>query len=88
MNIPVGPDGKITWGEPLSKPGDHVVLRAVIDCIVVMSTCPQDMIPINGGRVSADRSALSPAGLTGHQAFRLRARRSDTQCHVPQSLPM
>ena len=21
MNIPVGPDGKITWGEPLSKPG-------------------------------------------------------------------
>ncbi len=48
MNIPVGPDGKITWGEPLSKPGDHVTLRAVLDCIVVMSTCPQDMIPING----------------------------------------
>jgi uncharacterized protein len=48
MNIPVGPDGKISWGEPLSKPGDHVVLRAVIDCIVVMSTCPQDLIPING----------------------------------------
>jgi uncharacterized protein YcgI (DUF1989 family) len=48
MNIPVGPDGKISWGEPLSKPGDHVVLRAVIDCIVVMSTCPQDMIPVNG----------------------------------------
>ncbi|MDP3342339.1 urea carboxylase-associated family protein [Frigidibacter sp.] len=48
MNIPVGPDGKITWGEPLSKPGDRVTLRAVLDCIVVMSTCPQDMIPING----------------------------------------
>jgi uncharacterized protein YcgI (DUF1989 family) len=48
MNIPVGPDGRITWGEPLSKPGDHVTLRAVLDCIVVMSTCPQDMIPING----------------------------------------
>jgi uncharacterized protein YcgI (DUF1989 family) len=25
-----------------------VTLRAVLDCIVVMSTCPQDMIPING----------------------------------------
>ena len=48
MNIPVALDGKITWGEPLSKPGDCVTLRAVIDCIVVMSTCPQDMIPING----------------------------------------
>jgi uncharacterized protein len=48
MNIPVAPDGKITWGQPLSRPGDHVVLRALLDCIVVMSTCPQDMIPING----------------------------------------
>jgi uncharacterized protein YcgI (DUF1989 family) len=48
MNIPVEPDGKIIWGAPLSKPGDYVTLRAAIDCIVVMSTCPQDMIPING----------------------------------------
>ena len=48
MNIPVEPDGKIIWGEPLSKPRDYVTLRAAIDCIVVMSTCPQDMIPIKG----------------------------------------
>jgi uncharacterized protein YcgI (DUF1989 family) len=48
MNIPVAPDGKIIWGEPLSKPGDYITLRAAIDCVVVMSTCPQDMIPING----------------------------------------
>ena len=48
MNIPVGPDGKIIWGEPLSKPGDYVMLRAMMDCILVMSTCPQDIVPING----------------------------------------
>lgn len=48
MNIPIGEDGRITWGEPLSRPGDHVTLRAVLDCVVVMSACPQDMIPING----------------------------------------
>ena len=48
MNIPITADGSIVWGEPLSRPGDHVTLRAVIDCVVVMSTCPQDMIPING----------------------------------------
>jgi uncharacterized protein len=48
MNIPVTPEGAIVWGEPLSKPGDRVVLRAVLDCIVVMSACPQDMLPING----------------------------------------
>ena len=48
MNIPVAPDGATTWGEPLSKPGDYVVLRAELDCIVVMSACPQDILPING----------------------------------------
>jgi len=48
MNIPVTPEGEIVWGEPLSKPGDYVVLRAVMDCVVVMSACPQDILPING----------------------------------------
>lgn len=48
MNIPVSADGSTSWGEPLSKPGDYVVLRARMDCIVAMSCCPQDMLPING----------------------------------------
>ena len=48
MNIPVAPDGTQSWGEPLSKPGDYVVLRAEMDCIVVMSACPQDILPIDG----------------------------------------
>lgn len=48
MNIPIGPDGRITWGEPLSRPGDAVTLRAALDCVVVLSACPQDMVPING----------------------------------------
>ncbi len=48
MNIPVTADGEQSWGEPLSKPGDYVVLRAEMDCIVAMSACPQDILPING----------------------------------------
>jgi uncharacterized protein YcgI (DUF1989 family) len=48
MNIPSAADGRIAWGEPLSSPGDFVILRAQIDCVVVLSACPQDMIPING----------------------------------------
>jgi uncharacterized protein len=48
MNIPVAPDGATAWGEPLSKPGDYVVLRAEMDVVVAMSACPQDMLPING----------------------------------------
>ena len=48
MNIPVGDDWGIGWKPPVSQPGDHVLLRAEMDCIVVMSACPQDIIPING----------------------------------------
>jgi uncharacterized protein YcgI (DUF1989 family) len=50
MNIPIGADGATQWGEPLSKPGDYVVLRAAMDCIVAMSACPQDILPINGAQ--------------------------------------
>jgi uncharacterized protein len=48
MNIPVSPDGATAWGEPLSKPGDYVMLRAEMDVVMAMSACPQDMLPING----------------------------------------
>lgn len=49
MNIPVASDGATTWGEPVSKPGDHVLFRAEMDCICAMSCCPQDILPVNAG---------------------------------------
>jgi len=49
MNIPVGTSGATEWQAPVSKPGDYVVLRAEMDCIVAMSACPQDIIPVNAG---------------------------------------
>ncbi len=48
MNIPVVDNDGIQWLPPVSRPGDYVVLRAEMDCIVAMSACPQDLIPING----------------------------------------
>lgn len=48
MNIPITNDRDIAIGTPLSKPGDHVVLRALMDAIVVLSCCPMDITPING----------------------------------------
>ena len=48
MNIPVRQDGSIDWLPTVSKPGDRVTLRAEMDCLVVISACPQDMVPING----------------------------------------
>ena len=48
MNIPVSENRKIALEPPASKPGDLVVLRALIDCILVLSACPMDVTPING----------------------------------------
>ena len=48
MNIPLDGEGNTAWGVPASKPGDYVVLRAEMDCVVAMSCCPQDILPING----------------------------------------
>lgn len=48
MNIPVAADGTVGFEPPVSKPGDYVVLRAEMDCVVAFSACPQDMVPING----------------------------------------
>lgn len=58
MNIPVLPGGELEWRETVSKPGDHVVFRALIDCIMVMSACPQDIIRINSGRPVSARYEL------------------------------
>ena len=48
MNIPVRQDLGVEWLAPTCKPGDYVELRAEMDCIVAMSACPQDILPING----------------------------------------
>ncbi len=55
MNVPVAQDGTYDWAAPVSKPGDYVALRALEDCIAVMSACPQDMTSVNGvGTVPAE----------------------------------
>ncbi len=47
MNIPVRPGGELGWEPAPTKAGDYVVLRAELDCYVVVSACPQDIVPIN-----------------------------------------
>ena len=34
--------------EPVAMPGDYVCLKAQIDCLVVLSACPQDIAQTNG----------------------------------------
>jgi uncharacterized protein YcgI (DUF1989 family) len=60
MNIPVLPTGDLEWRETVASPGDSVIFRALVDCVMVMSACPQDVIRINSGRpVSAHYAALT-----------------------------
>lgn len=60
MNIPIGADGGIQWLPAVSEPGDHVDLRAEIDCILVMSACPQDIVAINAHRPSDVHFVVEP----------------------------
>jgi uncharacterized protein len=48
MNIPVLDGDDIEFLPPVSTPGSYVTLQAQMDSIIVLSVCPQDMIPING----------------------------------------
>ncbi|MFF4213679.1 DUF1989 domain-containing protein [Streptomyces sp. NPDC001796] len=48
MNVPVNSDGDIVFRAPVSRPGDSVLLRALTDVVVVLSACPQDLVPVNG----------------------------------------
>jgi uncharacterized protein YcgI (DUF1989 family) len=49
MNIPVREGGELGWEPAPTRAGDAVTLRAEIDCLVVVSACPQDIVPINNG---------------------------------------
>ncbi len=52
MNCPINSDGEIDYLPPASQPGDYTVLRAEMDCVIVLSACPYDLdnpnMPING----------------------------------------
>jgi len=48
MNIPVREGGALGWEPAPTAAGDSVTLRAEMDCYVVVSACPQDIVPING----------------------------------------
>ncbi len=49
QNAPIRPDGSFGNEIPTSRPGDKIVLRALLDGIVAaISACPQDLNPCNG----------------------------------------
>ena len=47
MNVPVTPNGKLTFEDGISEPGKYVELRAEMDVLVLISNCPQLNNPCN-----------------------------------------
>jgi uncharacterized protein YcgI (DUF1989 family) len=48
MYVPLSQDAGLTFTAPTSKPGQYVTFQAELDCVVVFSACPQDLVPVNG----------------------------------------
>ena len=48
MNVPLTPDGGLTFEDGISAPGKYVELRADRDTLVLISNCPQLNNPCNG----------------------------------------
>jgi len=47
MNVPVTPDGGLTFADGISGAGRHVELTAAMDVLVLISNCPQLNNPCN-----------------------------------------
>ena len=43
-----------------SGPGDYIAFQAHMDCLVVLSSCPMDIVPISAG-------GITPLELQVHQ---------------------
>lgn len=48
MNVPVTPEGGLSFADGISAPGKYVELRAEMDVVVLISNCPQLNNPCNG----------------------------------------
>jgi hypothetical protein len=47
MNVPVTPDGELSFADGISGAGKYVEMRAEMDVVVLISNCPQLNNPCN-----------------------------------------
>jgi len=52
MDVRARPDGTLVSRPASSGPGDYLAFRAAQDCIVVLSSCPMDIVPISSGGIT------------------------------------
>jgi uncharacterized protein len=52
MHVDVGPEGALHLHPATSKAGDSLTFRALMDCIVAVSSCPMDLVDISAGGIT------------------------------------
>jgi uncharacterized protein YcgI (DUF1989 family) len=52
MDVRARPDGTLVSSPASSRPGDYLAFRAAQECIVVLSSCPMDIVPISAGGIT------------------------------------
>jgi uncharacterized protein YcgI (DUF1989 family) len=65
QNTPVIGDGRIGLTDPISRPGQRIVLEAMVDLFGALSPCPQDIIPGNGLRPTPMRIVVGDTVFEG-----------------------
>lgn len=48
MNVTVDRKMNLSLIPPVSKPGDYVIFKALMDVHIILSACPMDVTPVNG----------------------------------------
>jgi uncharacterized protein YcgI (DUF1989 family) len=61
MNVPVTPDGKLTFEDGVSAGGKYVEMRAERDVLCLISNCPQLNNPCNAYNPTPVRLLVWPA---------------------------
>jgi uncharacterized protein YcgI (DUF1989 family) len=62
MNVPVTPEGGLTFADGISAAGRHVEMLALMDVRVLISNCPQLNNPCNGYNPTPVRVITRNAG--------------------------
>jgi uncharacterized protein YcgI (DUF1989 family) len=60
MKTPPRPDGEFDFHPAPSRPGDRIIFRCLVDVVAAVSSCPMDLSPINGGRITSLQLLVSP----------------------------
>jgi uncharacterized protein YcgI (DUF1989 family) len=52
MDVRAGADGALTSHTASTRPGDYIAFQAHMDCLVILSSCPMDIVPISAGGIT------------------------------------